>query len=447
MGSSIMDRKINISLLCLGLFQIISGKPVTSKPQLTNSGIAIQVLEGDSVTFPCRTSNLEDFVVLWRKGPSVIYAGPIRVKRDERLSLSENDLVLKEVRAEDEGKYSCQVETGEDDPPSIVHKLEVLQRPVIKAQPENGFLVVKEGTSITLQCQAGGNPQPKITWTRNGQLLGEAERLKVKKLSPEGSGDYLCTADNGVGEPVEFKFTVEVFYAPKVEVVYQSLEPGKIILTCDVKSEPESRVAWYHNGAHLNPSLGIYMGNQESLYNLVVEGDVKDVVGEYKCRAENRLGAGEQVMQVRGEPTVFLEEVQNLGWDTYRVSWTTDSPLPVKQISVKYRMLQDHLMGDKNADWNTEEIAVIGTQSYYDMPNLWSDSKYEVSVSAMSDLGWSSETTIQFSTFFHTPDQLQSLALERVGRASSFSCQNIPMSNTALAALVSLSVLVHRLWD
>merc|ERR1711971_752410 len=291
MGSSIMDRKINISLLCLGLFQIISGKPVTSKPQLTNSGIAIQVLEGDSVTFPCRTSNLEDFVVLWRKGARVLFAGPIRVKRDERLSLSENDLVLKEIVAEDEGKYSCQVETGEDDPPSIVHKLEVLQRPVIKAQPENGFLVVKEGTSITLQCQAGGNPQPKIIWTRNGQLLGEAERLKVKKLSPEGAGDYLCTADNGIGEPVEFKFTVEVFYAPKVEVVYQSLEPGKIILTCDVKSEPESRVAWYHNGAHLNPSLGIYMGNQESLYNLVVEGDVREVVGEYKCRAENRLGA------------------------------------------------------------------------------------------------------------------------------------------------------------
>ena len=61
-----MDRKINISLLCLGLFQMISGQPVMSKPQLTNSGIVIQVLEGDSVTFPCRTSNLEDFVVLWR---------------------------------------------------------------------------------------------------------------------------------------------------------------------------------------------------------------------------------------------------------------------------------------------------------------------------------------------------------------------------------------------
>merc|ERR1711971_491546 len=419
MGSSIMDRKINISLLCLGLFQIISGKPVTSKPRLINEGIVIKVREGETVTLPCRTSNLEDFVVLWRKGPSVIYSGPIRVKRDERLSLSENDLVLKEVGAEDEGKYSCQVETGDDDPPSIVHKLEVLQRPVIKAQPENGFLVVKEGTSITLQCQAGGNPQPKITWTRGGEVLGEGERLKVKKLSPEGAGDYLCTADNGVGEPVEFKFTVEVFYAPRVEIMSQSLEPGKVILACDIKSEPESRVAWYHNGLHLNPSLGVSLRNKESLYSLVVEGDVKDVVGEYKCRAENRLGAGEQVLQIRGVPTVFLEEVQNLGWDTYRVSWTTDSPLPVKQISVKYRMLQDQLMGDKNSDWNTEEMAVIGTQSYYDMPNLWSDSKYEVSVSAMNDLGWSSETVTLFSTVSQTQEELQSLALELVSNSSS----------------------------
>lgn len=426
----------------LVIFQIISGQPLTSKPQLTNSGSVIQVLEGDTVNFPCRTSNLEDFVVLWRKGPSVIYAGPIRVRRDERMSLSENDLVLKEVVAEDEGKYSCQVETGDEEPPSIVHRLEVLQRPVIKSQPENGFLVVKEGTSITLQCQAGGNPHPKITWRRNDQILGDGERLKVKKLSPEGSGDYFCTADNGVGEPVEFKFTVEVFFAPRVLALHQNLEPGKLSLICDIKSEPVSRVAWYHNGLHINPSLGISMGNQESLYKLVVEGDVRDVVGEYKCRAENRLGAGEQVMQVKGEPTVILEEVQNLGWDTYRVSWMTNSHLPVSQIRVKYRMIQDQLMGDKNAEWNTEETAVLPTQSSYDMSNLWSDSQYEVYVSAMNELGWGPETVTLFNTVKQTQEELQSMALELVSNSSSTPRRHFPLSFLFLSVV---TVMLHQL--
>jgi len=424
----------------------VLGLPLVEKPQLTNEGMVIKVREGDSVTFPCRTSNLEDFVVLWRKGSRVIFAGPIRVKRDERISLSENDLVLKEVVAEDEGKYSCQVETGDEAPPSIVHRLEVLQRPVIKSQPENGFLVVKEGTSITLKCQAGGNPQPKITWTRNGQILGDGERLKVKKLSPEGAGEYFCTADNGVGEPVEFKFTVEVFYKPRVQVVFEELRPGKVILTCDIKSEPESRVAWYHNGLHLNPSLGVSMGNQESLYNLVVEGDVRDVVGEYKCRAENRLGAGEKIMIVRGEPTVTSIDVQNLGWGRHVVSWETMSHLPVSAIRIKHRKIQDEMMGEKSSQWISEDISVSASQSSHELDNLWSDSQYEISVSALNDLGWSPETVKQFSTVSQTPEQLQSLALERVGRASSFSCKNIPMSYTALAAILSLSVLVQKLF-
>ena len=246
---------------------------------------------------------------------------------------------------------------------------------------------------------------------------------------------------------MEFKFIVEIFYKPRVLALHQNLQPGKVSLICDIKSEPESRVSWYHNGVELNPSLEVSMGNQESLYNLVVEGDVRDVVGEYKCRAENRLGAGEQVMQVRGEPTVILEEVQNLGWDTYQVSWMTNSHLPVSQIRIKYRMIQDQLMGDTNSEWSPKETAVIPAQSSYVMSNLWSDSQYEVSVSAMNELGWSSETTTLFNTFSHTPEQLQSLALERVGRASSSSCKNNPMSSTVFIALLSLCVFVQKLWS
>jgi len=380
------------------------GLPLVEKPKLIDEGMVIKVREGDSVTFPCRISNLEDFVVLWRKGSRVIFAGPIRVKRDERISLSGNNLVLKEVVAED------------------------------------------EGTSITLKCQAGGNPQPKLTWTRNGQILGGGERLKVKKLSPEGAGEYFCTAENGVGKPVNFKFTVEVFYKPRVQVVFEELRPGKVILTCDIKSEPESRVAWYHNGLHLNPSLGVSMGNQDSLYNLVVEGDVRDVVGEYKCRAENRLGAGEKIMIVRGEPTITSIDVQNLGWRRHVVSWETMSHLPVSAIRIKHRKIQDEMMGEKLSQWISEDISVSASQSSHELDNLWSDTQYEVSVSALNDLGWSPETVKTFNTVSHTPEQLQSLALERVGRASSFSCKNIPMSSTTLAALLSLSVLVQKLF-
>jgi hypothetical protein len=32
--------------------------------------------------------------------------------------------------------------------------------------PSDGNLVVRKGSTITLECEANGNPRPKITWHR-----------------------------------------------------------------------------------------------------------------------------------------------------------------------------------------------------------------------------------------------------------------------------------------
>ena len=43
--------------------------------------------------------------------------------------------------------------------------------PRVKPRPEDGNIVVKKGTEVTLECSASGNPLPVITSNREVKLL------------------------------------------------------------------------------------------------------------------------------------------------------------------------------------------------------------------------------------------------------------------------------------
>ena len=38
--------------------------------------------------------------------------------------------------------------------------------PSVQPLPQDGKFVVRKGSTITLECEAKGNPTPKITWQR-----------------------------------------------------------------------------------------------------------------------------------------------------------------------------------------------------------------------------------------------------------------------------------------
>lgn len=60
---------------------------------------------------------------------------------------------------------------------------------------------------ITLHCQAEGNPEPTITWSRNGIILSMTSRhyldnrgtLVIRPVRAEDYGTYRCDAQNQYG--------------------------------------------------------------------------------------------------------------------------------------------------------------------------------------------------------------------------------------------------------
>ncbi|CAL4061757.1 unnamed protein product, partial [Meganyctiphanes norvegica] len=62
------------------------------------------------------------------------------------------------------------------------------------------LVVVEIGKDVWLNCSAGGNPTPSVTWYKNGlrinSSLTDPQKLYFERVIDEDSGNYTCEAQN-----------------------------------------------------------------------------------------------------------------------------------------------------------------------------------------------------------------------------------------------------------
>lgn len=150
-----------------------------------------------------RKEFLIGFQMAWLRADtnSILTVGDHVITQNPRVKVSVDlettyILEIENVRMEDHGEYRCQTNTEPNMQQTAY--LEVLSPPTIKRSSHD--IKVKTGAYATLECHAGGNPVPTITWLRDdGQQIkainattGQIQMCKIKIRAPSLSRLNFC---------------------------------------------------------------------------------------------------------------------------------------------------------------------------------------------------------------------------------------------------------------
>ncbi|XP_070589034.1 peroxidasin homolog isoform X2 [Erythrolamprus reginae] len=185
---------------------------VQAVPHFTVTPQDRSVIEGQTVDFPCEAQGYPQPVIAWTKGGS-------QLSVDRRhLVLSSGTLRISTVALHDQGQYECQAVNIVGSQRVAVH-LSVQPRvtPVFANVPSD--MTVEVGTNVQVPCSSQGEPEPVITWNKDGVQVTESGKfhvssegfLTIRDVGPADQGRYECVARNTIGySSVSMVLTVNV---------------------------------------------------------------------------------------------------------------------------------------------------------------------------------------------------------------------------------------------
>lgn len=139
-------------------------------------------------------------------------------------------MLIRKVKFEDKGKYTCEISNGVGSPQSYNIELDVMGKYLLLHYVINNLNILiiiyvniavpfftvtpkivegAEGETAVIRCEASGNPEPTIKWIHNGRPLSEAppnsrrsvtsNTITITPLTKNDTGNYGCNATNSLG--------------------------------------------------------------------------------------------------------------------------------------------------------------------------------------------------------------------------------------------------------
>jgi hypothetical protein len=185
-----------------------------------------------------------------------------------------------------------------------------------------------------------GFPLPTITWIKisnqtaatsviseygQSMLASTARWLKVKRSA---SGEYLCKADNGIGNSVfSDKAYLNVQYAPQFTSHPSSKtlkSSGEFHLHCSAEGNPQPMVTWMMApfSAKVDPDAA---QNISRTWQLTIQMAITDDSGFYRCLVWNKLGRSYSkwaTVIVQDRPSAIqIIDISRIGDRSATVQW------------------------------------------------------------------------------------------------------------------------------
>ncbi|KAM4042569.1 immunoglobulin superfamily member 10 isoform 1-T1 [Anomaloglossus baeobatrachus] len=183
-------------------------------------------------------------------------------RRRRRYILFDNGtLYLNKVGMSEEGDYTCYAENtlGRDE--MKVHISVLAAAPRIKLNPNTKF-EARAGTSTVLNCQAIGEPIPKIFWllpssdmiatSHDRYILHENGSLTINQIKLLDAGEYMCVARNPAGDDTRLlKLDVlstppiiNGLYTNKTIITDSALKHSRKLIHCSAEGTHPLQIMW-----------------------------------------------------------------------------------------------------------------------------------------------------------------------------------------------------------
>merc|ERR1719195_1914789 len=161
-------------------------------------------------------------------------------------------------------------------------------------------LSLKDGSRLELKVQVKGDPDPQVSWMKDGKAISSNEIMEVKykngtasviinEVFPEDGGKYTCKATNTKGS-VETSSKVIIIpmekkalngatngsvgpVAPKVFKHIQSTlvkDGDPITLSCTIGGADRFDVVWLHNEKEIKPSKDFEYKSVGNVHSLII---------------------------------------------------------------------------------------------------------------------------------------------------------------------------------
>ncbi|CAH6779101.1 immunoglobulin superfamily member 10 [Phodopus roborovskii] len=231
-----------------------------------------------------------------------------RLQHSPYLIASNGSLIIYKTTRNKTGKYRCAARNKVGYIEKLII-LEIGQKPVILTYAL-GMVKTASGESLSLHCVSDGIPKPSVKWTTpsghvidrphvNGKYtLHENGTLVIKETTAYDRGNYICKAQNSVGQAAVIVPVMIVAYPPRIiNYLPRSMlrRTGEALqLHCVALGVPKPEIIWEMPGqlplskARERKTLG-----SEPLYpqgTLVIQDLQTSDSGVYKCIAQNLLG-------------------------------------------------------------------------------------------------------------------------------------------------------------
>ncbi|XP_036960000.1 basement membrane-specific heparan sulfate proteoglycan core protein isoform X8 [Acanthopagrus latus] len=237
--------------------------------------------QGSAVEFTCSAAGGIETKIEWLKE-----GGALPLNHH----VKDGVLRIENLEQSNEGVYICRA-SGVYGQAQDTARLTIQALPKVMINVRTSVQTVMIGNSVEFECQAVGDPEPTVQWSKVGgslpaHIMVKGGMLKIEQVTEADAGQYRCTATNDVGS-VQSQVVLNVQSLPQIAALPETKEVtvgSDAVLPCVASGYPVPDIKWSKLEGELPPKC------VQDVNVLTVPRVTHDDSGTYVCTASNKQG-------------------------------------------------------------------------------------------------------------------------------------------------------------